>query len=134
MLRTNVNEVDVDAVDVGDELRQGIQLRLGLAPVVVRAPITHQLLEFCELYALRPIIDRLSVGPSRGRDASAQVEEGRFRNVDRERPDRVAFAGLVGRDGRMRGKQADDARGCRSSQHVAPGRRRHRLPGHDHSP
>ena len=34
-----MDEVDVEAVDTGDELRQGIQLRLGFAPVVRLAPV-----------------------------------------------------------------------------------------------
>ena len=44
MLRTNVDEVNVEPVDLGDELRQGVQLRLALAPVVVRRPIARELL------------------------------------------------------------------------------------------
>ncbi|MGY4427900.1 hypothetical protein ACVWWO_000377 [Bradyrhizobium sp. F1.13.1] len=32
MLRANVNEMDIKAVDLGDELRQGVELRLHLAP------------------------------------------------------------------------------------------------------
>jgi len=36
MLRTNVNEVNVQPIDLGDELRQRVQSRLHLAPVVFR--------------------------------------------------------------------------------------------------
>ena len=60
---------------VGHELRQGVELRLRLAPVVVRPPVAHELLEFRELHALRPIGDRLPVGPSRGGDAPAEIDE-----------------------------------------------------------
>ena len=34
VLRTDVNEVDVQPIDLGHELRQGVQPRLALAPVV----------------------------------------------------------------------------------------------------
>jgi len=46
MARLHVDEVDVEAVDLGDELRQGIEPRLGLAPVVAAAPVPHQRLQF----------------------------------------------------------------------------------------
>jgi hypothetical protein len=52
MTRADVNEVNVESVDLGDELRQGVQPRLGLAPVVIRAPVAHQRLQLCQLYAL----------------------------------------------------------------------------------
>src|SRR5713226_2628348 len=34
MFRANVNEVNVQSIDLGDELRQGVQSRLHLSPVV----------------------------------------------------------------------------------------------------
>ena len=67
--RTDVDEVDVDAVDRRDELRPGVQLRLGLAPVVVRAPVADELLQLGQPRALRPIGNRLPVGPAGRRDA-----------------------------------------------------------------
>ena len=53
--RLDVNEVDVDAVDLGRELRQGVELRLGLAPVVVVLPVVRELVQRRQLHALRPI-------------------------------------------------------------------------------
>jgi hypothetical protein len=44
MLRANVNEVDT--LDLGDELWEGIELRLGLPPVVVRAQCSTSGLSF----------------------------------------------------------------------------------------
>ena len=64
MLRTNVNEVNVEPIDLGDELRQGVQLRLALAPVVVRRPIARELLNRRERHALRLICDGLLLGPA----------------------------------------------------------------------
>ena len=39
VLRANMNEVNVQSIDLGDELRQSVQSRLDLAPVVVCRPI-----------------------------------------------------------------------------------------------
>ena len=81
---------------VGHELRQGVELRLGLAPVVFGPPVAHELLQLGELYALRPVTDRLPVGPPRRGDAPAQIDELLFRNVDAEGADRVV-SGCCGR-------------------------------------
>ena len=67
-----------------------MSLRLGLTPVVVRSPIAHQLLEFCELHTLRLIINRLSVGPARGGDAPAEIDELLVRYVDTEGTNGIA--------------------------------------------
>src|SRR5215472_16009653 len=75
VLRTNVYKINIYSIDLSDELWQGVEFRLALAPVVVRSPITHQLLEFCELYALRLIIDGFPVGPARGGDAPTEIGE-----------------------------------------------------------
>ena len=53
MFRTNVNEMNVQSIDLGDELRQGVQFRLALAPVVVCRPIAREFLNRRELHALR---------------------------------------------------------------------------------
>ena len=51
--RADVDEVDVDPVDRRHELREGIELRLGLAPVIAGAPIADEFLELRQLRALR---------------------------------------------------------------------------------
>ena len=53
MLRAHVDEMDVEPVDLGDELRQRVQPRLDLAPVVVGRPVARELLHRRELHALR---------------------------------------------------------------------------------
>ena len=63
LLRAHVDEVDVDAVDLGHELRQGVQPRLDLAPVVVRRPVARELLHRRELHALR-LVRRRSPCPA----------------------------------------------------------------------
>ena len=87
----HVNEMNVDSVDLGHELRQRVQPRLHLAPVVVGAPVADDFLEFPELNALRPIIDGLLVRPSRGGDASAEIDELLFRYVDAEGANGIAY-------------------------------------------
>ena len=88
MLRADVNEVNVHAIDRRHELRQGVELGLGLAPVVAGAPILDERLELRELYALRLVIDRLPVGPARLRDAMAEVVERFIRDMNLKGPDR----------------------------------------------
>ena len=85
--RLDVDEVDLDPVDLGRELRQRVELRLGLAPVVVGRPVARELLHRRQLDALRPICDELLAGPARRRDAPAQVVELLLRNLDVEGPD-----------------------------------------------
>ena len=92
--RADVDEVDIEPVDLGDELRQGIELRLGLAPVVVGAPVADELLELCQLDALRPVVDRLPVGPPRGRDAAGAGRRGLPRGMRTENG-RIAVRSFV---------------------------------------
>src|SRR5688500_1934873 len=77
--RTNVNEMNVDPIDLGDEIRQRVESCLNLAPVVLRCPIARELLHRRELHALRCI--GFPVRPPRGVDAPSQVIEFRLRNV-----------------------------------------------------
>ena len=87
VLRAGVDEVDVQPVDLGDELRDGVQPRLALAPVVLVVPVARDRLHRLQLHALRGILDALLLGPARGRDAGAQVLEVRLGELDRERAD-----------------------------------------------
>ena len=97
MLRANVNEMNVQPVDLGDELRQGVQPRLDLAPIVFRRPIAGELLHRRERHALRVISDGFLFGPARRVDALPQVDEVLFRHVDAEGADGVAGGVLRGR-------------------------------------
>jgi hypothetical protein len=62
----DVNEMDVKAVDLGDEARLGVQLCLALAPVVFRYPITSQLLHQRQRHTLGVIGNRLLLWPTGG--------------------------------------------------------------------
>src|SRR5215207_329674 len=42
MFRTNVDEMDVQPIDLGDEVRQSLQPRLAVAPVVLCRPIARE--------------------------------------------------------------------------------------------
>jgi hypothetical protein len=92
MLRADVNEVNVHAVDRCHELRQGVELGLGLSPVVAGAPILDERLQLRQLYALRLVIDRLAIRPPCFGDAPTKVFERRLRDADGEGPDRAIFS------------------------------------------
>jgi hypothetical protein len=94
-----VDKVDVDPVDLGDELRQRVQSRLALAPVVIRRPVARELLHRRQLHALRPIFDELLAGPARRGDALPEVDEILFRNVDAEGSDFDPFPNWTGHSG-----------------------------------
>ena len=53
VLGLDVDEVDLHAVDLGRELRQRVQLRLGLAPVVLGRPVARERLKRRRLHTLR---------------------------------------------------------------------------------
>ena len=92
MLRTHVNEVNVDPIDLGDELRQSVELRLALAPVVLGPPVAREFLNRRELHALRLIRDDLPLGPPCRRDAAFQVGERLVRKMNAEGADGVGAA------------------------------------------
>ena len=73
MVRANVDEMDVEAVDLGDEVRQGLQFLLALVPVVLFRPVARERLHRREPRALRLIFDGLLFWEARGRDARPQV-------------------------------------------------------------
>ena len=89
MFRTNVNEMNVQSIDLGDEIRQGVQFRLDFAPVVICRPIARQRLNRRELYSLGCICNRFPFGPLCRVDAPAQFGKFRFRNINMEGTDCV---------------------------------------------
>ena len=82
--RPDVDEVDLDAVDLGGELRQGVQPRLAPAPVVLARPVAGELQQHRPLHPLRSVGHELLGGPARRLDAAAQVVDLRFGNLDLE--------------------------------------------------
>src|SRR5262249_42428768 len=101
MLRAYMNEMDVEPVDLGHELRQSVELRLDLAPVMFRRPIMRELPDRRELHALRVISAGFLIRPLGRLDAPVQVGEVRFGDLHMERTDRGRVGGS---DGLGRGK------------------------------
>jgi hypothetical protein len=52
MRGADVNEMNVEAVDLGDELRQGVEARFDLAPVVIGLPVTDEVLQHRQRHTL----------------------------------------------------------------------------------
>ena len=105
MARLHVDEVNVHAVDAGHELREGVQLRLALPPVVLGAPVANELLELREPRALRLVGDRLPVGPPGRREAPAQIRDVGIGHLRAEGADRLGVGHLVR-------ERSRDRRGC----------------------
>ena len=97
--RPDVDEVDVEAVDLGQELREGVQPRLEPAEVVVVAPVAGELLHRRQLHALRRVGDGLLLGPARGRGS---VGGGRRSPPAGPRPGRGGWPPRRWREGRFR--------------------------------
>ena len=85
--RLDVDEVDVDAIDLADELRQRVQARLDPPEVVFVQPVTRERLQRPELDTLRSVGDQLLARPTCRADASAQIVELLLGNVDLEGAD-----------------------------------------------
>jgi hypothetical protein len=83
----DVDEVDLDAVDLGRELRQRVESRLDPSEVVVLRPVPGELLGSSELHALGAILDELLARPPCGRDAPTEVVDLLVRDVDAEGAD-----------------------------------------------
>ncbi len=84
MSRPDVDEVDVHPVDLGRELRQRVQPRLALAPVVLGRPVARKRLQRRLLHSLRPVGDELLGRPARRLDPAAQLSEPLLRDLDPE--------------------------------------------------
>ena len=82
-----MDEVDLDPVDLGRELRERVQPCLDPAEVVVGRPVAGELLHRRELHALRPVFYELLAGPACRRDAPAQVVDLLLWNLDVEGSD-----------------------------------------------
>jgi hypothetical protein len=91
MRRTDVDEVNVQPVNLGDELRQRAEFRFRLAPVVICGPIPREFAHRRQRHALGLVRNGLALGPSGHFDAAAEVDECLVRNVDAEGPDGRVF-------------------------------------------
>src|SRR5438132_7930079 len=84
--------MNVQSIDLGDELRQGVHFCLDLAPVILCRPIARERLDRRELYSLGCICNRFSFRPLCRVDAPAQFGQFCFRKIHLERTNgRIAF-------------------------------------------
>ena len=95
--RTLVDEVNIDAGDVGDVLVESVERRFTLSPVVLVRPVAAHVLQVGERYALGPVGDHLRVGPARLSEPGAQVVENVIGHVDGEGSDLVTHGRRNGR-------------------------------------
>jgi hypothetical protein len=89
--RLDVDEVDVQPVDLGRELRQHVQSRLAPAPVVLGRPVPREVLQRRQLHTLRPIGNEFPGRPACRIDAAAQLDEIGIRETDGEPADGAVF-------------------------------------------
>src|SRR5207253_8924996 len=89
---------DVDPVDLGHELGEGVEARLEPPEVVVLGPVPRELPEERDLHALRGVLDELVGGPARRLDAAAQIVDLLLRDLDREGPDPCCSLGCGAHD------------------------------------
>src|ERR1700694_5376606 len=85
MLRTHVDEMNIESIALGDELRQGVQPGLALAPVVLGRPIAREGLTRGELPALRSVRDCLPFGELGRLDAPVQSGKVRLWHIHLKR-------------------------------------------------
>ena len=78
VFRADVNEVNVQPIDLGEELRKGVQLRFDLAPVIFGRPVARQRLGGRELHALRRVCDGLPFRKLGRVNAPAEFGQVRF--------------------------------------------------------
>src|SRR6266403_1754317 len=95
MFRTNVDEVNVESINLGYEIRQGFQSRLDLAPVVISPPIAREFLRRLQLHALRCIRDRFPIGPLCCVYAPPHFGKFRFRNIHMKWTNRILVRCLL---------------------------------------
>ena len=85
--RADVDEVDVDAIDLGHEVRQGREALLERAPVVLGGPVASERLDRVQAHTLGRI--RFPVGPPGRFDASTEVCELLVRDAEGELADGI---------------------------------------------
>ena len=94
-----MDEVNVQPVDLGDEVRQGAQPGRAAVHVVLSCPVAGEFLGHRLLHALREVSDEFWVGPAGGGDSGTQRLEFRLGDDrDREGPDQCGVGGGFGRD------------------------------------
>src|SRR5260221_1350653 len=86
--------MNVEPVDLGDEIRQGLKFCLAFAPVIVCRPIFRESLCRCELHALGRVVDGFLFGPTSSLNPAAKVDQLCFGYVDMEGTDSIGFGSI----------------------------------------
>ena len=79
-----MDEMDVDAIKLGAEMTEGVQLALLRAPIEPVGPIGKQLFQILEIRPLVPGGAWCLIGPARFTDALSEAGQNLFLDVDRE--------------------------------------------------
>ena len=85
VFRLHVDEVNPEAVDLGRELREGVQSLCHPPEVILGRPVARQLLQHLPLHALGRILNELLAGPARHLDAPAKVVDRLLLEANSER-------------------------------------------------
>src|SRR5215831_10025401 len=115
MFRTNMNEMNVEPVDFGHKLRQRVQRRLALSPVIIFRPIAREVLHHRERHALR-IVGNVSrsghlVASMRWRNSESSASGTLILNGRTAPPEGAASAGVE--ISLVAARAAEDARTAR---------------------
>src|SRR6185503_5142649 len=82
-----MQEVNAQTVDLGSELRIGVQTPLEAPPIIGGTPVRDQLLYRGDGGTLPPIVGGLALRPARGLQATTRVADRRTRRNHAERRD-----------------------------------------------
>src|SRR5438132_12196635 len=83
--RFHVDEVNDHTVDLGLELRERVELRLGLTPVVFGCPVSAKRLNRRQLHALRAVLDELLRWPAGCLESAPKVVQIGLGSLELER-------------------------------------------------
>ena len=79
-----MDEMYIQAIDMGDEVWHCVYFRFNDTPVIPDRPVAGQFLDRRQLNTLRGVIDYLLVRPAGGGNTPAQLREFGFRGVKME--------------------------------------------------
>src|SRR5439155_2693252 len=96
----DVQEVDALAVDLGGELRVGVELRLGGAPVISSAPVTGELLQVAQRDAALPPRAGQAARPAGTGEPATQMVDVGLGDLDAEGLDGITHRASPCRRGR----------------------------------
>jgi hypothetical protein len=80
--------MNVEPIDLGDELRQGVKARFDLSPVVIGLPMAHELTHGRQRHALGIVSNGFLLGRTSRRQTVAEIDK--IRKMDVERADGLA--------------------------------------------